>query len=186
MSALLEVKVQAPLDRESIRDVVMRYCHGADRFDADVIRNVYWPEATDNHGVFKGLAKDYVPFFMQFANVMDQMQHLVGNVLIRVNGAGAACESYFFGYRRVRHPETGKPCDHIASGRYLDKLERRREEWRIIERDVVFDWQRNFEDSADWPLIIGGNQVTMGGRAPDDVGCKLFDGHSLTQAASLT
>jgi hypothetical protein len=46
-------------DREAIRDCLMRYCHGVDRCDEPMIRDVYWPEATDEHGMLsgKGLAR---------------------------------------------------------------------------------------------------------------------------------
>lgn len=76
-----------------------------------------------------------------------QMQHLVGNMLIRNSGATASAESYFIGYHRPKD-EQNRPFDMFAGGRYLDELEKRGDEWRIIRRKVVFDWYRNLNDSA--------------------------------------
>jgi hypothetical protein len=47
------------LDKEAIRDCLMRYCHGIDRCDEDLVRRVYWPGATDDHGMFSGPASDF-------------------------------------------------------------------------------------------------------------------------------
>jgi hypothetical protein len=159
----------------------MRYCYGADRMDEAAVRSVYWPEATDDHGVFAGKASDYVPYLFNAAAAMDQMQHLVGNMLIRTSGDTARCESYFHGYHRMSG-ENGAH-DHIAAGRYLDELERRDGEWRIIRRKVVFDWFRSYPDSADWSQGIGGIQVTMGNRVPEDASVKIFANDRLDQPA---
>jgi hypothetical protein len=64
--------------------------------------------------------------------------------------------------------ESGRPFDSLACGRYLDELEKRAGEWRIIRRKVVFDWFRNFEDSADWSRGFNGAGIPLGGRVPGD------------------
>ena len=43
-------------DHDAIRQVVARYARGVDSLDADVMKSAYWPEATDDHGVFVGNA----------------------------------------------------------------------------------------------------------------------------------
>lgn len=169
------------VDREAIRDVILRYCHGADRSDEAVVQSVYWPGAWDDHGVFAGPAEDFIPFLLQSADGMDQMQHLVGNILIRVTGDTARVESYFNGYHRVR-TEQG-PHDMIAAGRYLDELERRDSEWRIVRRQVLFDWYRTLEGSADWSQGLNGAAVSMGGRAPEDGGSRMFADDALDRSA---
>jgi hypothetical protein len=167
MTDEIDKRLQLLLDREAIRDVLTRYCYGADRIDESVLKSVYWPEATDDHGVFSGTASDYIPFLLKAAGAMDQMQHLVGNMLIRNTDTTAHCESYFIGYHRMKN-ESGRPFDSLACGRYLDELEKRAGEWRIIRRKVVFDWFRNFEDSADWSRGFNGAGIPLGGRVPGD------------------
>jgi hypothetical protein len=182
MSDEMEKRLQLLLDREAIRDVIMRYCYGADRGEESVLRSVYWPDATDDHGVFSGTASDYIAFLLKTAGTMDQMQHLVGNMLIRTSGTTARCESYFIGYHRMKD-ERGRPFDSLACGRYLDELEKREAEWRIIRRKVVFDWFRNFDDSADWSRGFNGTGIPMGGRVPGDPSVAHFHECRLDQPA---
>jgi hypothetical protein len=172
MSDAMAQQLQCLLDREAIRDVIARYCHGSDRMNEAVLAGVYWPEATDDHGVFVGKASDFIQLSLKIAGGMDQLQHLVGNTLIRNSGDTARCESYFQAYQRMRG-ENG-PYDYIVAGRYLDELERRDGEWRIIRRKVVFDWFREYPDSADWSQGLGGKPVTMGARVPEDASSAIF------------
>jgi hypothetical protein len=53
-----------------------------------------------------------------------------------VHGDGADSECYFFSYR-ISPAE-----DELQSfkGRYVDRFERRADEWRIAQRVVVIDW----------------------------------------------
>jgi hypothetical protein len=183
MADALAEKLQYLLDREAIRDVLTRYCYGADRLDETVVTSVYWPEATDDHGVFKGKASDYVPYLFNAASAMDLMQHMIGNMLIRNTGDTARCETYFQGYHRM--PSENGPYDHMVGGRYIDELERRGDEWRIIRRKVVFDWFRNYPDSADWSQGIGGHPVTMGARVPDDASVAIFANDRLDLPAGI-
>jgi len=39
-------------DHDAIRQVAARYARGVDRLDGDLMKSAYWPEATDDHGVF--------------------------------------------------------------------------------------------------------------------------------------
>jgi hypothetical protein len=176
-------QLQFLLDREAIRDVVMRYCYGADRCDEAVLQSVYWPEATDDHGVFCGPASQYIPFVLEAAGQMDQMQHLVGNMLIRNSATTASCESYFIGYHRPKD-EQQQPFDMFAAGRYLDEFEKRGDEWRIIRRKVVFDWYRNLDGSADWSKGFNGMGIPLGGRVPNDPSVPHFRERRLTRPAT--
>jgi hypothetical protein len=47
-------------EHDAIRQVVARYARGVDRLDAEVMKSAYWPEATDDHGVFVGNATVFV------------------------------------------------------------------------------------------------------------------------------
>ena len=38
------------LDKQEIHEVLMRYCRGIDRCDAELLHSVYHPDATDDHG----------------------------------------------------------------------------------------------------------------------------------------
>ena len=152
-----EDRLQALLDREAIRDVLMRYARAIDRCDRVLLEGVYWPQAIDNHGNFSGLALEFIEWVIPRLRGMDQTTHLIGNILIHVNGSRASVESYFEAYHRIRRANRA-PYDVFLGGRYVDQMERRDAEWRILVRDVAFDWVREFEDSADWSKDVLGLQ----------------------------
>src|SRR6266542_5294397 len=84
------------IDREAIREVLYRYCRGADRHDEMILRSVYHSDATDNHGSFKGRAADFVSWIMERGGASFLAgQHLIGNVLINLDGDTADVESVF-------------------------------------------------------------------------------------------
>jgi hypothetical protein len=47
-------------DREAIKHCVLRYCRGLDRLDEAMLREVYWPEATDDHITYSGSAEGFI------------------------------------------------------------------------------------------------------------------------------
>ena len=53
-AAAIPPRVRELLDAEQIRDVILRYCHAADRGDWDLARSCYHPDALDDHGIFSG------------------------------------------------------------------------------------------------------------------------------------
>lgn len=153
-------------DREAIRECLYRYSRGVDRLDADMLRSAYWPDAVDNHLSFTGNAEEFIAWSFPIMKTMDQTMHMIGNILIDIQGNFADAESYFYGYQRI-NTESGK-ADVIAGGRYIDRFEKRGDEWRVIKRLVQTDWFRNYPDSADWTQGLLGIQIDIGGRFPDD------------------
>ena len=154
-------------DREAIRDCLFRYARGVDRCDVEMLRSAYWEDATDEHLAFKGTREELIAWMMPIVGSMDQSMHMFGNILIRIDGDTAHAESYFYGFHRIRG-EDGVPRDSIAGGRYLDRFEKRDDEWRIADRVVMTDWFRDYPDSADWARGPFGMQVEPGGRYPQD------------------
>jgi hypothetical protein len=141
IDAAAEVALKVMLDKQQIHDVMMRYCRAVDRVDEELLRSVYHPDAVDNHGLFNGAAADFVPWCItQLRQAYTATQHFIGNELIEVEGDQAWCEFYFVAYHR--YERKGEPRHMSAGGRYVDRWERRRGEWRISERTVVVDWQR--------------------------------------------
>ncbi|MBW8783629.1 MAG: nuclear transport factor 2 family protein [Novosphingobium sp.] len=155
-------------DREAIRDCLYHYARGIDRCDEEMLRSAYWPDAIDEHLAFKGSREELIAWTMPLLRAMHQTMHLIGNVLIHLDGARADVESYFYGFHRLPGAD-GLPRDTIGSGRYLDRFERRDDEWRIAERIVVTDWFREYPDSADWEQGPFGMKIHPGGRFPDDL-----------------
>jgi hypothetical protein len=165
---------QELLDKEAIRDCLMRYCHGIDRCDEDLVLRVYWPEATDDHGMFSGPASDFVAAIMPILRKMDATAHFLGNIWIRLAGNAAKVETYVQAYHRSKS-STGVMRDSVIGGRYLDRMEKRGSEWRILARAVTVDWCRQYPDSADWNKTKILMNLKPSGRRPHDRFYDFFD-----------
>ena len=153
-------------DREAIRDVLYRYSRGIDRCDMDMLRSAYWPDAIDNHTGFVGDTEEFIAWAQPKLEAMEQNIHMIGNILIRLDGDKANVESYLWSVSVVA-AETRRAT--FVCGRYLDRFERRNDEWRIAHRLVVHDW---FVDNAvpgDWMIgPFGMTGLERGTVAPSD------------------
>lgn len=162
-------------DREAIRDCLWRYCRGIDRCDADLLHSSFWPDALDSHAVpGKPPLNAYVWIGKVIPHLgrMDRTIHQVTNILIRIDGDKADCESHFWAvHQEERH---GRTEDVHAAGRYLDKLECRDGDWRIARRHVLIDWIRVGEESSDWATGLFGSPVDQGDRFGRDHSAAFF------------
>jgi len=156
-------------DREAIRHCLARYCRGIDRLDEDLLQSVYWDGAMDDHVNFVGTGQDFIPHVFGALGPMRQTQHLIGNILIDMDGKSAAhCETYFQAFHSIPKGSDGGAQDLFVGGRYVDRFEKRDDEWRIASRVVIIDWFREYPDSgefADKPL---GLDIRPGLRKPLD------------------
>jgi hypothetical protein len=155
------------VDREAIRDCLYRYSRGVDRCDEEMLRSVYWEDAIDDHCLFIGRREELIAWVLPLLRGMEASQHTIGNILIRLHGDQADVESYYHGYHRV---STGtRSVDSIQAGRYVDRFEKRDDEWRIARRKVVVDWFREYDDAGDWAIgPAGHSQIKPGRRYPAD------------------
>jgi ketosteroid isomerase-like protein len=163
-------------DREAIRDCLTTYCRGIDRRDVDLVREVYWPDATDDHAMMPPMsAQEFISNMEQMRNSKDleATQHLLSNILIDVVGTTAYVESYVNAYHRFRR-DNGERYDLVAGARYLDRMEKRDDEWRIARRVVKIDWLREYEDSADLENGFQGVPFVPGGHKPHDASYELL------------
>src|SRR3954447_22274581 len=86
-------EIQAVPDKQEIRELIYRYCRGADRLDAELMRSAYHDDAFDDHGAIRASRDEYVDTVME---VLGQhylsTTHLIGNQLIELNGDRARSE----------------------------------------------------------------------------------------------
>lgn len=133
----LEEKVQELWDREQIRQCMHRYSRGVDRFDRDLILSAFHADFIDEHGKFVGDRDEFVEWALeQHGRVHLSHQHLLMNHTCEIEGTTAHAETYFMfaGMNREGVPLT------ILGGRYIDRLEKRNDEWRIVARVTLRDW----------------------------------------------
>jgi hypothetical protein len=130
--------LQTLLDREAIRECIFRYCRGIDRADEAALLGSYWPDATDRHGPYQGSAQAFIEAALPKARG-SRLIHHVGNLSIELRGPQAAVETYFLAWQRDRAAD-GSESETFLSGRYVDRFEKRGDEWRVAARIVVYDW----------------------------------------------
>jgi hypothetical protein len=160
--------IQSLLDREAIRECIFRYCRGIDRLDEAALRASYWPDATDCHGAHQGSAAAFIDKALVKLRDSGRMIHHVGNLSIELRDAQAAVETYFLAWQRDRGTD-GREHETFLAGRYVDRFEKRRGEWRVAARVVVYDWVQPLgaAPSASEAERFGA-RVPIGARKPDD------------------
>jgi hypothetical protein len=136
------------IDRERIRDCLARLSRGEDRRDADLIRGCYWPNAAVDHGVFAGSFEEYLAWVVPGAPSIPVTLHTLGQSLIDLRGGTALVETHVMAYHRIDMGEEAR--DIVIGGRYLDRMDQRHREWRIAHRTMLYDWLKDFGQSADW------------------------------------
>ncbi len=146
-----------------IVDLSFRYSRACDRLDEALLESVYWPDGSDDHGVFKGSAPDYIDWVMGFLAQWTSSHHTNSNHLVEIDGDNATGECHWIGF--YRYEVDGQPVDQLSAGRYLDRYQRRpsensESEWRILHRTCTSEWTRAVPVENDWranpgPSIIG-------------------------------
>jgi ketosteroid isomerase-like protein len=147
--------IERVADESAIREVVYRYCRGIDRRQFDLVRSCYHPDATDDHGAYKGGVDGFIEHCQAGLSRYERTMHFIGNLLIEVDGDQAKSEAYTIAYHRLSPREERPARDHIVAFRYLDRFERRGGQWRIRERICVFDWTRTDPVPKGWDFVPG-------------------------------
>lgn len=133
------VQVRQLLDREAIRQCLLRYTRGVDRHDDELILSAFWPDALIGYGQADPLhPAPFVPWVNEeHRDKFEQNQHHITSQTIELDGDTAHVESYvihfLLGSQRKIGPHT------IGSGRYIERYERRGGEWRIAVREYIPD-----------------------------------------------
>ena len=94
-------RMTAYLDREEIRDLARRYMRGLDRLDTGELHAVFADDATVDYGFFKGSATDFVDFAYNALKDHLANHHMIGQILVDVDGDRAVGEVYFQAFHRV-------------------------------------------------------------------------------------
>ena len=151
--------------KQDIYELIARYMRGLDRLDADLLRSVFHEDGWCEYGICNAPPFEFVDFAMGALKDHEANQHMIGNVLIDVEGDQAYGEVYFNAYHKVK-AESGFN-DLTIAGRYLDRYERRDGVWKIAYRSEVADWSRT-EPTRD-TFFDEAPQSLRGGRQDDAV-----------------
>ena len=176
----MEHALKSLLDREAIRDCLVRLARGEDRRSADLIRSCWWPEARFDYGVYAGDFDAYLAWVVPGADAIKNTQHVIGQTHVELSGESAKAETHVISYHRVdMGAEGGGERDTCIGGRYLDTFEKRGAEWRIADRIMLYDWEQDWGTAADWSTGVMGYPFTaehFPGRAKGDFSERWFAG----------
>lgn len=129
-------RLNALLDKTEIRECLARFSRGMDRFDRDCYLSAFWDDATMAAGPFVGSAADCWDWAIPMHEAGQIVTHhsLLNNTL-DIDGDVAHSETYYLFVGRNRDESVW-----MAGGRYIDRLEKRDDEWRIALRTNVIEW----------------------------------------------
>jgi hypothetical protein len=148
----LPPKVQQLIDRAEILDCLNRYARGMDRLDRALVRSAYHDDAVDVHGpIFAGNVEEFIDFAFAYHAGQKFHQHYISNHTIEIDGDTAHSECYF--YFVGVYPDLDKRL-FSAGGRYIDRMERRDGEWRIVTRVCSAEWVAETEVMEIIPLPV--------------------------------
>ncbi|MFK7730296.1 MAG: nuclear transport factor 2 family protein [Pseudomonadales bacterium] len=132
--------IESLIAKQDIYELVANYMRGLDRLDAELLRSVFHEDGWCEYGICDATPYEFVEFAMGALKDHEANQHMIGNVLIDIDGDQAFGEVYFNAFHKVKS-ESGFD-DVIIAGRYIDRYERRDGVWKIAYRSERADWCR--------------------------------------------
>lgn len=132
----LRLTVNLLKDRQDILDCIQRESRARDRQDVEQIATCWWEEGVDEHGPVLTKAPDYpARANAGHAANFNMTSHNITNHLCEIDGDTAYCESYVIGGLYWLDGKTTT----LAFGRYLDQMEKRAGEWRLLTRRCTIE-----------------------------------------------
>ena len=153
------------LDKQDIYELSCRYMRGLDRLDRELLLSVFFEDGWCDYGFTSGTPAEFIDYCVNALQDHAANQHMIGNVLIDIEGDEAFGEVYFQAYHKVAG-EAGFE-DITIAGRYLDRYERRDGVWKFIYRSERVDWART-EPTRDSYFELAPDSL-RGGRQDDAV-----------------
>lgn len=170
----LRATVRHLKDRQEILDCIVRESRGRDRHDTELTASCYWPDGGDEHGPSPMPATEYPELANKgHAAFFAANQHNLANHSCQIDGDTAYCETYVVGGLLSLDGQTCK----VAMGRYMDQLQRRNGEWRILNRRSTVEMV--VEGDATWLASDAVKGFLKGTRDRTDVSYQrpiVFDG----------
>jgi hypothetical protein len=119
------------MDRTEILDCISRHARGCDRHDIDLITSTYHPDGVDEHGHAVNPGPDYGAWAnATHAETSRVHTHNITTHTCEIDGDTAHAESYVI----VVLVGPDSTSAQFITGRYIDRLQRRDGQWRIVVR----------------------------------------------------
>ena len=129
-------RLERAADRLEIIDCLTRFSRGMDRFDRELYLSAFHADALVAAGPFVGSAADCYDWAVPMHEAGQVLtQHGLLNHTLDIDGDSAHRETYYLFVGRNRDESLW-----MAGGRYLDRLECRDGEWKIVLRTNLIEW----------------------------------------------
>ena len=174
----IDERLQRLLDKDEIEGVLQKWAHSVGRKDWDKVREVFFEDATDAHsGRYEGGVEGFFAWQKRHHVGVEQSVHFIGSGQIEfATPELALSQSYVIAFHRyglearqaridIFGPEQAdrvKPMHSNIVGRYIDRFEKRKGEWRIAKRVSVIEWVRFEEAPWDLPFQPGWTAAKRG------------------------
>lgn len=132
----LQRDVQYLMDRSAILDCIATHARGHDRHDIELLTQAYHTDGTDEHGYAINPGPQYA-MWANKAHAAGSLSHThnITTHICEIDGDTAHCESYVLVCLLNNDGKSAR----IISGRYIDRLERRDNSWKIALRRTTVD-----------------------------------------------
>ena len=138
-------KLQYLTDRAAIQDLLTRYFQGLDRSSPDQVRSCFtddieahYAQRTPTRGI-EALMGSLQNFNKLRDGSMSITTHFMGNfILTSLRGDMAETETNAIAF--LVEPKDGKEMVAMRSLRYIDRMRREKDGWRISDRIHTLDW----------------------------------------------
>ena len=153
-------------DKQEIANVIALHSRGIDRKDKTLFDDVYHTDGMVDYGFFDGTADGFADAVTQGDPAGPTTLHRPTNVWIKVTGDSAVSETSVLAYTEGEDDEG--PIQTLIAGRYVDRLEKRDNVWKMVHRLYIMDWNTNWAGTGTaLPGFDNGNYL-RGRSAPDD------------------
>lgn len=129
-------EIRVLFDEAACRRVLSLYGPSLDWRDSEALARMFWPDAVIDYGFFKGNTEEYVRVFIEIERAAMRPFHLMTLERLTVKGTVGHAESLGVALT-IEKAADGTTTARQYWGRYLDKLEKRGEEWRVIRRTYL-------------------------------------------------
>lgn len=151
--------VERLIARSEIEDCLKRYARGVDRKDWISVKGCFHPDALDHHGEFHGNSEQFIEWVeARHATVPFSMHYLLNCTIEFIESNAAMVETYFWAIQRrevTASDGTVSGTDIEVFGRYIDRFEKRDDEWRVADRKVAYDSTRQTPSTNHLRQMVG-------------------------------
>lgn len=145
MTEDMMIELQALRDERDIVRGLSRFARVLDGKQWDALGEVFADDLTFDYG--EGERSGMAALGEQMRRFLDRCggtQHLIGSILVDVEGDGAVSRAYVQARHQRSNDVGGTVFD--SNGEYVDRWERRAQGWRIVRRDAFWAAQSGDAD----------------------------------------